>query len=244
MLVPKRWDRDTTLAALRAARETIAGSVGPVTFEADELEPPMRALAEARGWKAGDLFMAIRVAVDRPDRHAAAVRLARRARARAHARPARRARSRPWKEWRYPPDVERDVTRISHETVQAWLDAYEHAWQTYDADEVAALFSEDAEYRWHPCGRPGEGPRRDRRGLAEPERQREPTATRRARTRASTSRTRSTATGRSPSGTSTYWTDASRSKVDRHLLQQLAARVRRRRQVLSFTEYYMSPRKS
>jgi glutamyl-tRNA synthetase len=62
ILVPKRWDRETTLAALRAARETIAGSIGPVTFEADELEPPMRALADAHGWKAGDLFMAIRVA--------------------------------------------------------------------------------------------------------------------------------------------------------------------------------------
>ena len=61
--MPKRWDRDTTLSALRAARETIVEAVGPVTFEADELEPPMRALAEARGWKAGDLFMAIRVAV-------------------------------------------------------------------------------------------------------------------------------------------------------------------------------------
>jgi glutamyl-tRNA synthetase len=63
MLVPRRWDRDTTLAGLRAAREAIVESVGPVTFEADELEPPLRALAEARGWKAGDLFMAIRVAV-------------------------------------------------------------------------------------------------------------------------------------------------------------------------------------
>jgi nondiscriminating glutamyl-tRNA synthetase len=63
VLVPKRWDHDTTLAALRAARETIVESVGPVTFEADELEPPLRALAEGRGWKAGDLFMAIRVAV-------------------------------------------------------------------------------------------------------------------------------------------------------------------------------------
>jgi glutamyl-tRNA synthetase len=62
MLVPKRWDPATTLTALRAARETIDGSIGPVTFEADELEPPMRALAEARGWKAGDLFMAVRVA--------------------------------------------------------------------------------------------------------------------------------------------------------------------------------------
>jgi hypothetical protein len=34
-----------------------------VAFEADELEPPLRALAEANGWKAGDLFMAIRVAL-------------------------------------------------------------------------------------------------------------------------------------------------------------------------------------
>jgi glutamyl-tRNA synthetase len=63
LLVPKRWDRATTLDALRSARATIDGSTGPVTFEADELEPPMRALAEERGWKAGDLFMAIRVAV-------------------------------------------------------------------------------------------------------------------------------------------------------------------------------------
>jgi glutamyl-tRNA synthetase len=61
-LVPKRWDRATTLAGLRAVRETITESVGAVTFEADELEPPIRALAEASGWKAGDLFMAIRVA--------------------------------------------------------------------------------------------------------------------------------------------------------------------------------------
>jgi len=61
-LVPKRWDIETTVEGLRAARETIA-DVGDVSYEADELEPPLRALAEARGWKAGDLFMAIRVAV-------------------------------------------------------------------------------------------------------------------------------------------------------------------------------------
>jgi nondiscriminating glutamyl-tRNA synthetase len=61
-LVPKRWDAATTRAGLSAARDTIA-AVGDVSFEADELEPPLRALAEERGWKAGDLFMAIRVAV-------------------------------------------------------------------------------------------------------------------------------------------------------------------------------------
>lgn len=63
VVVPKRWDRATTIAGLRAARDTIAGTTTPVTFEADELEPPMRALAESNGWKAGDLFMAVRVAV-------------------------------------------------------------------------------------------------------------------------------------------------------------------------------------
>jgi glutamyl-tRNA synthetase len=61
-LVPKRWDATTAREGLAAARETIA-AVGDVVFEADELEPPLRALAEQRGWKAGDLFMAIRVAV-------------------------------------------------------------------------------------------------------------------------------------------------------------------------------------
>ena len=50
------------MRALTAARATIA-DLPVVAFEADELEPPLRALAEARGWKAGDLFMAIRVAV-------------------------------------------------------------------------------------------------------------------------------------------------------------------------------------
>ena len=45
-----------------AARHTIA-EIGAVVFEADELEPPLRALAEKQGWKVGDLFMAIRVAV-------------------------------------------------------------------------------------------------------------------------------------------------------------------------------------
>ena len=61
-LVPKRWDAATTRAGLTAARHTI-DAVGDVSFEADELEPPLRALADERGWKAGDLFMAIRVAV-------------------------------------------------------------------------------------------------------------------------------------------------------------------------------------
>jgi glutamyl-tRNA synthetase len=61
-IVPKRWDGATTATALAEARRVI-DDVGDVSFESEEIEPPLRALAEARGWKAGDLFMAIRVAV-------------------------------------------------------------------------------------------------------------------------------------------------------------------------------------
>ena len=62
VLVPKRWDAATTLAALDVARRTIA-DIGEVSWEAEEIEPQLRRLVEDRGWKAGDLFMAIRVAV-------------------------------------------------------------------------------------------------------------------------------------------------------------------------------------
>jgi nondiscriminating glutamyl-tRNA synthetase len=62
VLVPKRWDAPTTAAALSAARVTIA-ETGRTTWDAHEIEAPLRRLVEDRGWKAGDLFMAIRVAV-------------------------------------------------------------------------------------------------------------------------------------------------------------------------------------
>ena len=61
-LVPKRWDAATTAEGLAQARRVIA-DLGQVAFEADELEPPLRALCEEHDWKVGDLFMAIRVAV-------------------------------------------------------------------------------------------------------------------------------------------------------------------------------------
>jgi glutamyl-tRNA synthetase len=61
LLVPKRWDLATALAGLTATRELLAAH-DAVTWEADELEPPLRSLVDSLGWKAGDLFMAVRVA--------------------------------------------------------------------------------------------------------------------------------------------------------------------------------------
>ena len=34
--------------------------------------------------------------------------------------------------------------------VQAWLDRYVEAWETYDPGRIGDLFSEDAVYRYHP----------------------------------------------------------------------------------------------
>ena len=66
-LVPKRWDAATTVQALAAARPLIAEAIGegdqPLLDAEDPLEGQLRALAESSGWKSGDLFMALRVAV-------------------------------------------------------------------------------------------------------------------------------------------------------------------------------------
>ena len=34
--------------------------------------------------------------------------------------------------------------------VQSWLDDYVAAWRSYDRDAIAALFAEEARYRYHP----------------------------------------------------------------------------------------------
>jgi ketosteroid isomerase-like protein len=46
---------------------------------------------------------------------------------------------------------------MTPDQVQAWLDAYVEAWQTYDQASIEALFSEDAEYRFHPWDEPLRG---------------------------------------------------------------------------------------
>lgn len=61
-LVPKRWDAATTQTGLAEARRVIE-ELGLSQFDGEALESPLRELCERHGWKVGDLFMAIRVAV-------------------------------------------------------------------------------------------------------------------------------------------------------------------------------------
>jgi glutamyl-tRNA synthetase len=62
LVVPKRWERGTARAGLAAASRAI-DAAGDAGFTATALETALRGVAAANGWKAGDLFMAIRVAL-------------------------------------------------------------------------------------------------------------------------------------------------------------------------------------
>lgn len=46
---------------------------------------------------------------------------------------------------------------MDHAAAQDWLDRYVAAWLSYDPQEIGALFSEDAEYRYHPYDEPISG---------------------------------------------------------------------------------------
>jgi len=43
---------------------------------------------------------------------------------------------------------------MDHEAARDWLDRYVQAWISYHPDEILALFSEDAAYRYHPYDDP------------------------------------------------------------------------------------------
>ncbi len=43
---------------------------------------------------------------------------------------------------------------MTHDDVQAWLDRYVAAWETYDPVAIGDLFTDDAEYRYHPSDEP------------------------------------------------------------------------------------------
>jgi ketosteroid isomerase-like protein len=43
---------------------------------------------------------------------------------------------------------------VTNDDVQRWLDRYVAAWESYDPAAIGELFTEDAEYRYHPADEP------------------------------------------------------------------------------------------
>lgn len=46
------------------------------------------------------------------------------------------------------------MANLTDGIVQDWLDRYLQAWRTYDGAQIGDLFTEDAEYRYHPGDEP------------------------------------------------------------------------------------------
>ena len=127
---------------------------------------------------------------------------------------------------------------MTHDDVQAWLDRYIDAWQSYDRDQIAALFSEDAEYRYHPWDEPlrgrdaivedwlnpgGDPAQRDKPGTVEAAYQ-------------PFSVDGDTAVA---IGTSTYYTDSSRAGVDKRYHNAYLIEFDTSGKCRSFTEFFM-----
>ena len=106
---------------------------------------------------------------------------------------------------------------MDRSSVQAWLDRYSHAWETFDPDEIGALFADDAVYRYHPWDE-GDAVERGRAAIVQSWVEPDGAASSRDAPGTYEGRYQAYAVDGDRAvgvGTSTYWTDASRATVDR-----------------------------
>jgi ketosteroid isomerase-like protein len=125
--------------------------------------------------------------------------------------------------------------------VQAWLDRYVEAWKTYDPDQIGSLFAADATYRYHPYDADDDVVRgRDAivRDWVEPEgnaSSRDKPGTYEAKYEAyAVDGDRAVATG-----WSRYWTDDTRSTLDRTYENVFLIRFDEDGRCKEFTELFM-----
>jgi len=119
--------------------------------------------------------------------------------------------------------------------VRRWLVAYEHAWQAYDPAEIGALFADDAEYRWHPWDE-GDAVARGRDAILEAWLDtRDTPVTYRGEYRPLLVQDDMAIAV----GTSRYYTDGTRSALDREYHNLFVLRFAGDGRCRSFTEWYM-----
>ena len=124
---------------------------------------------------------------------------------------------------------------MNRDDVQRWLDAYVEAWQTYDPDQVATLFSAEAEYRYHPFDEePAKGGAAIAASWVEEDRRDEPGTFDAHYEPVAVDGDIAVATG-----VSRYYTDATRSTLDREYGNAFLMRFDSEGRCVAFTEYYM-----
>ena len=130
---------------------------------------------------------------------------------------------------------------MDRSALQEWLDHYVEAWKSYEPDQIRSLFAENVTYRFHPYDPEDEVVRgRDAlvRDWIEPDGD------------ASTRDAPDTYDGHYEPyavdgdravavGTSSYWTDATRSKLERIYYNVFLLRFGDDGRCFDFSEYYM-----
>ena len=125
--------------------------------------------------------------------------------------------------------------------VQAWLDRYVEAWKSYDPEQIGELFGADATYRYHPYD-PDDEVTRGREAIVRD--WVEPDGNASTRDAPGTydahyepfvlDGDRAVAIG-----TSSYWTDTTRSTLDRIYYNVFLVRFDDDGRCVEFTEYFM-----
>jgi hypothetical protein len=125
--------------------------------------------------------------------------------------------------------------------LQTWLDRYVEAWKSYDPEQIGSLFGEGATYRYHPYDPAGEvvrGREAIVRDWIEPDgnasTRDEPNTYDAHYEPYAIDGDRAVAVG-----TSSYWTDATRSKLERIYYNVFLLRFDDEGRCVDFTEYFV-----
>lgn len=124
---------------------------------------------------------------------------------------------------------------MTADMAQRWLDAYTHAWTTYDPGEIGALFTGDAQYRWHPWDEGDEVARGRDQIVAAWLENRDPAGTYFGVYRP----LQVTDDLVIAVGTTSYYTDDTRATLERTYYNLWVVRFAEDGQCRSFTEWYM-----
>jgi ketosteroid isomerase-like protein len=126
-------------------------------------------------------------------------------------------------------------------SLQAWLDRYVEAWKTYDAEQIGALFGEDATYRYHPYD-PEDDVVRGRAAIVNDWIRPEGSASSRDAPGSYDAHYEPYAIDGDravAAGSSTYWSDGTRSKVERIYDNVFLLRFDDDARCIEFTEYFL-----
>jgi hypothetical protein len=129
---------------------------------------------------------------------------------------------------------------MTADMAQRWLDAYTHAWTTYEPGEIGALFTDDAQYRWHPWDEGDDVARGRDQIVAAWLEHRDPAGTYRGVYRP----LQVTDDLVIAMGTTSYYTDDTRATLERTYYNLWVLRFSEDGQCRSFTEWYMQAPRS